>query len=141
MWSTVYQALGQTKNLSPFHFVVNVFSVVAPRGMANSFNDIFIDKVKNLKSGIIDPVVEEPLKRLSRWLEKRKEPIPKLKIHKIYLIKLRKIIKNLKEKRSCGIDMVDGFSLKLAAPLIEDVLLHLVNSSIGKSHYPQYWKV
>ena len=42
---------------------------------------------------------------------------------------------------ACGIDMVDGFSIKFALPLIEDVVLHLVNLSITHSHYPQYWKV
>ena len=36
--------------------------------------------------------------------------------------------------------MIDGFSIKLAAPLFEDVLLHLVNLSITKSRYPQQWK-
>ena len=42
---------------------------------------------------------------------------------------------------ACGVDMIDGFSVKLAYPLIEDVILHLVNLSLTKSHFPQYWKV
>ena len=37
--------------------------------------------------------------------------------------------------------MIDGFSIKLAAPLIEDTLLHLVNLSLTQSKYPRYWKV
>jgi len=31
--------------------------------------------------------------------------------------------------------------MKLAAPIIEDILLHLVNISISQSKYPQCWKV
>ena len=54
---------------------------------------------------------------------------------------LRKIMKKRKGNRSCGIDYIDGFSIKLAAPLIEDVLLHLVNLSIEKSQFPRLWKV
>ena len=42
---------------------------------------------------------------------------------------------------SCGIDYIDGYSIKLAAPLIEDILLHLVNLSIETSQYPSLWKV
>ena len=37
--------------------------------------------------------------------------------------------------------MIDGFSMKLACPLIEDVILHLVNLSLTRSQFPQYWKV
>ena len=36
--------------------------------------------------------------------------------------------------------MIDGFSVKLAFPLIEDIILHL-HLSLTKSHFPQYWKV
>ena len=52
-------------------------------------------------------------------------------------MKLRKLLKKIKGNRSCGIDYVDGYSVKLAAPLIEDILLHLVNLSIEKSEYPK----
>ena len=40
----------------------------------------------------------------------------------------------------CGIDFIDGFSIKLAAPLIENVLLHLLNLNISQAKYPQFWK-
>ena len=141
MWSTVYQVLGQTKNLSPVQLMVNGLAVTSPRAMANSFNDIFIKKVQDLKNGITDQIVENPINRLKRWISKRGEDIPIFNFQPITEIKLREILKNIKGKKSCGMDMIDGFSLKLAAPLIEDTLLHLVNLSLTTSHYPQYWKV
>ena len=49
-------------------------------------------------------------------------------------------MKKLKGNRSSGIDFIDGYSIKLASPIIEDVLIHLVNLSIRKSLYPQLWK-
>ena len=54
---------------------------------------------------------------------------------------MRKILKKLKGNRSCGNDFIDGFSIKLAAPIIEDILLHIVNLSINESKYPQFWKM
>ena len=36
--------------------------------------------------------------------------------------------------------MVDSYSLKLAAPILEDVLLHVINLSITSSSYPSPWK-
>ena len=131
----------QTKKLSPVQLIENGLAVVSLRAMANSFNNIFIKKVKDLRENITNPIIEGPLNRLTRWLNKHEEPIPELTLNTITLPKLRKIIKSLKGKKSCGIDMVDGYSIKLAAPLIDDILLHLVNLSLTKSQYPQYWKV
>ena len=45
---------------------------------------------------------------------------------------LRKIMKHVKPGRSSGADQIDGYSLKLAYPIIEDSPLHLVNLSIGE---------
>ena len=60
---------------------------------------------------------------------------------KINNIELRNILKKRKGNRSSGIDFIDGYSIKVAAPLIEDILLHLVNLTIDKSKYPQLWKM
>ena len=61
-------------------------------------------------------------------------------MEEISLPTLRKFIKKLKGNRSSGIDQIDSFSLKLAAPHIELVLLHLVNLPIKNGAYPQVWK-
>ena len=135
-WSTAYQVLGQSRNLAPVQLLVENEVVNAPRNMANAFNNIFIKKVLDLKSSIKGPMAIDPLTRLSQWLGPYRPSIPKLTLCPISKQNLRKIVNKLKGKRSCGIDMVDGYSIKLAAPLIEDTLLHLVNS-----HYPLYWKV
>ena len=65
MWSTAYKVLGQKTNLSPVQLIVDGNAVLAPRVMANVFNDIFIKKVSSLKQTITGPIIEEPLKRLS----------------------------------------------------------------------------
>ena len=54
---------------------------------------------------------------------------------------LRKILKKRKGNKSSGIDYIDGYSVKLAAPIIEDILLHLVNLTIDNSEYPTLWKI
>jgi hypothetical protein len=46
----------------------------------------------------------------------------------------------MKGKRVHGRDEIDSFSLKLAAPLIEDSLLHLVNLSIESENFATPWK-
>ena len=74
----------------------------------------------------------------SMWLRKRENPITPFNLQPIAKSDLQKILKKLKGNRSSGVDQIDSFSLKLAAPYLEDVLLHLVNLSLAK--YPEGWK-
>ena len=67
--------------------------------------------------------------------------VSELSLRKITKTELWIILKKRKGNRSSGIDYIDGYSIKVAAPLIEDILLHLVNLTIDKSEYPQLWKV
>ena len=46
----------------------------------------------------------------------------------------------MKGNRTCGIDNIDSYSLKLAAPLIEDALMHLINLSIRSGQFASIWK-
>ena len=46
----------------------------------------------------------------------------------------------MKGKTAHGIDMIDSYSLKLAGPLIEDSLLHLINLSISSHSFSLFWK-
>ena len=46
----------------------------------------------------------------------------------------------MKGKRSHGINNIDSFSLKLAGPLMEDALEHLINLSIKKQIFASRWK-
>ena len=112
-----------------------------PRDIANAINDVFLKKVKDLRAQVSEDADVDPNVRLRQFLDKRDQEIPMLTLKKISLRTLRKILKKRKGNRSCGIDFIDGYSIKLAAPLIEDVLLHLVNLSIEKSQYPKLWKV
>ena len=55
-------------------------------------------------------------------------------------MELEKLIKKMKVGKNSGVDNIDNFSLKLAAPLIEDALLLLVNVSIRTSCFSRLWK-
>ena len=46
----------------------------------------------------------------------------------------------MKGGKSSGIDTIDSYSLKLAAPLLEDALEHLINLSIRTSSFASFWK-
>ena len=52
----------------------------------------------------------------------------------------RQIMKKFKSKRVHGVDWIDSYSLKIASPLIEDALIHLINLSIKSSKFSSRWK-
>ena len=79
------------------------------------------------------------MQRLQAWIHKR-DPLPEFKLKEINLLTLRKILKRMKGKRSHGIDNIDSYSLKLAGPLMEDALIHLINLSIRKQIFAARWK-
>ena len=139
-WKTAYQFLGKTQDLSPKHINSNGKRISAPKLLAEAFNSIFLNKVKNLVSSLSGQVLFHPCERLASWLQGRDAPIEEFQLEEISLPTLRKFIKKLKGNRSSGIDQIDSFSLKLAAPHIELVLLHLVNLPIKNGAYPQVWK-
>jgi len=108
--------------------------------MAEAFNNIFIHKVQKVQSEITEVINHSPGGRLSRWLSMQGKIIPPLDFKPIELEDLRRYCRKLKGGRSSGTDDIDSFSLKLAAPIIEDVLLHLINLTITGEKFATCWK-
>ena len=140
-WKTARNVLGIRKNLSPSAIKNGNGEVIRnPAKIADHMNLYFTEKVKQLRAKTNIPPTTDPIVRLNKWLNTREEPPPPFKLKEINLKQLRNLIKKMKGGKSCGVDNVDSFSLKLAAPLIEDALLHIVNLSIKSSSFSSFWK-
>ena len=140
-WKTARSVLGITKNLSPTSLKNENGEVTSnPANIASQLNSYFLEKVRKLRSQTNKPPSTDPITRLEQWLSKRTEPPPPFKIKQITRAQLRNLIKKMKGGRSSGIDKIDNYSLKVAAPLIEDALLHLVNLSIRTRTFSSFWK-
>ena len=139
MWNTAYEILGSKKNLSPTQLVIDGKLCSNPQKMAEEFNKVFIEKVKNLKNNLSGQVSIDPADRLENWLKKREDEIPLLEFRTVKEEDLIKYIRKLKGKKSCGFDQIDSCLLKTAAPYIKDVLLHVINLNI-QNHFSIGWK-
>ena len=131
--------LGQVSSKSPSKIQFENEIISNPKGLAEAFNKIFQTKVRKLreKTDDIRPKID-PKVRLESWLGDKL--LPNFKLKKIDLSKLRKIMKKLKPSRSHGVDFIDSSSIKLALPLIEESILHLVNLSISSRKFSDLWK-
>ena len=138
VWKVSDEILGQSKDLSPKQLSHNGDLISSPKVMARIFNEIFVNKVKKINNDIPPNYLKkDPLVRLRQWLGKREMPPSEFELKNINK-EVKRLVKKLKGSRSCGVDQIDSFSLKLASSYIEDVLLHLVNLSLIK--YPEGWK-
>mgnify|MGYP003315973921 CR=1 FL=1 len=135
MWKSVKDVLKLNKNLAPTKLKIDGEIVSSPETLVNAFNDIFIKKVKDFKDKTnVQPKID-PIIRLNSFLEKRQEPLQEFKLKPITIEEFKKHLKNMKGSRTHGLDFIDSFSLKLAAPTIENVLLHLTNLSLTSNNF------
>ena len=141
-WKSARSILGIQKNLSPTSIKDKDGILVSnPSSLATMFNEFFLEKVRLLRAKTNTNPKVNPVTRLQSWLESSgKLPLPKFSIKPISREKLRKLIKRMKGGKSSGVDTIDSYSLKLAAPLIEDALEHLINLSITTAKFASLWK-
>ena len=139
-WKLAYDMLGKVNNKSPTKINYENKIISNPKALATAFSEIFRDKVKKLREKTSAEPKVDPIERLKSWLSQRADPIPEFQLRTIDKMKLRKLMKKLKPSRSHGLDFIDSYSLKLAFPLIEDSILHLINLSILSRTYSKNWK-
>ena len=144
-WKTAKTIIGMNNNSSPTSIKVadvhgSVQHVRNPQQLAQLFNKFFKNKVDVLRQKTDRTPVVSPAARLKNWLSKRSNPLPPFKIKEINLNQFRKIMKKIKKKRTHGTDWIDKGSLKIAGPLVEEALMHLINLSIREGRFSSRWK-
>ena len=64
-----------------------------------------------------------------------------LSLQHVTVSKVNKLLKNLKTSKSCGIDQLDNFCVKIAANIIDKPVHHIVTLSILQQRFPSSWKL
>ena len=144
-WRTAKVILGENNNLAPTAIKTTsengeVEMVTNPKRLANLFNNFFRRKIQLLREKTDQPPAIPPCQRLSNWLAQRDSPPPPFQLKTIDKKMFRRIMSRMKPKRVHGVDWIDSYSLKVASPLIEDALIHLINLSILGSKFSSRWK-
>ena len=143
-WKTAKVILGVNSNQSPTMIKVKnegeYQQVTDAKKLAELFNKYFKEKVDVLRKKTDQPPLISPAARLQEWLSKRSEPPPPFKLKEINAVEFRRILKKMKMKRTHGLDFIDSGSLKLAGPLVEESLIHLINLSIRQGRFSSRWK-
>ena len=108
--------------------------------IANTFNNyissvadsISLDKNKDITSNRIDPI-----DYLYNFYSK---PFSKIKWQYTSTHEIRKIIKALKSKSSCGYDEITSRIIKVSAPFVISPLTHICNAALSSGIFPDRLK-
>ena len=106
--------------------------VTNPSGLASAMNRFFLDKIRNLRSGI-PKVAGDPVEKLREALREKKCTF---RIKEVEVDQVLKLIQKLKNSSSTGLDYIDTIIIKSAAKNIAPPLTHIINLSVRSSTFP-----
>jgi hypothetical protein len=135
-WRTVKDWLGWTTGGPPTQLVVNGELKTKPKELSKCMNNFFVNKVNGLRSNI--PACRtNPLDRVSKLMEGR---TCSFSLKAAHPDEVSKVIKNMKSSKSCGLDNIDSYILKLACDELTPAITHIINLSIEQRCFPDGWK-
>ena len=136
VWKNVKQWLGWSKGGPPTKLMQNGNLISKPKAIAEVMNAFFVDKVRLLRENLpLNP--GNPLTLVNRLMEER---TCKFSMKCVHPDKIMKIIDNLKQSKSCGVDNLDSYIIKMAKHELTPVITHVVNLSISQPIFPSQWK-
>ena len=114
--------------------------ITSPSALAELQNKYYIDKVKNIREKL--PEIGDPAAQLRKSMDARPHPRTEaLSLKTVTPFEVDEIVKKLKNSKSCGLDNIDTYIVKLTRKFIVPALTHIVNLSITTQTFPKAYKV
>ena len=140
LWKTAYSALGSFRTSFPSQILHAGRLISNPQAMATEVNKFFVNKIAQLKTENPHDERLDSLVELKNFISKKEIPKEGFELREINEEEMDVLIKNLKGKKSLGLDWICGYSLKLAAYTLKEELQILINLSIKKKEFVTKWK-
>ena len=112
----------------------------SPKKMADIQNQYYKDKVRKIREKL--PKRGDPTAGLQKLMDEGPKPKTEgLILKSVNPFQVNKIIQELKNSKSCGLDNIDTFIIKLIRPYIVPAITHIVNTSIRTNQFPNSYKI
>ena len=141
IWKGAKQILGSVKSNFPTQILAGGKLLSNPLQMASAVNRYFLDKISelknlndNLQSGD-DATIE-----LEKFLSDKNIPEEGFELLEVTQEEVSKLVKKIKGKKSCGLDWICGYSLKLVAQDLLPELTEMINLTIRNGSFTSQWK-
>ena len=95
--------------------------------MANEVNKFFVQKIEDIKKVLGQHSSSDPLKALNKFLSQRTVPTEGFEMKDVTEEEMKKILRQMNGKKSCGLDWICGHSLKSVGEVLEPELRHMIN--------------
>ena len=135
LWANINKVMNPTVNtIKQTTFVDKYNTLIIPNEIANSFNNYFInvikDIVKNIKiSNNMPSEIQEPSNVYSIFMYPTNEA------------EVTTILSELKQNASPGVDNLHPSAIKLSTPYIKCFLVYLINCSLNDGIFPETLKL
>ena len=136
-WNTAKSFMNWESNAGPPHQLsVGGRLVTKASEIASEMNSFFINKVRLIRESI--RYIPNPFTACYGIMRNRR---CNLSMKHVTVLKVNKLLKKLKNSKSCSIDELDNFCVKLAADVIDKPLHHIITLSIQQKKFPSGWKL
>ena len=140
IWQGARQILGSVKSNFPTQILAGGKLLSNPLQMAIAVNKFFIDKIVQLKKDT--PVnSDDALLELDSFLSDKNIPNQGFELKELSVNDVTKLIKKIKGKKSCGLDWICGYSLKIVADDLVPEIQELINITIRNGNFTPQWKL
>ena len=134
-WKTAKQFMEWKQQGPPTQLQIGNMLVTKASSLAKLMNDFFVDKVLKIRNGIRN--VAANLGVCRRIMSGKK---CKLSLKYVNVDKIKKLLRNLKNTKSCAVDDLDNFCVKISSDIIAQPLHHIITLSIMQNKFPTSWK-
>ena len=135
-WKHVKSCLGWSTGGPPTKLFHNGIIHSKPSDLAEIMNSFFITKIRNLRNNL-PACCTDPLNPVRNIMQQKTCSFTFQPVHPDVI---GKIIDKMKASKTCGVDNIDSYIIKLAKNDLLPVITHLVNLSIMCKTFPSQWK-
>ena len=136
IWKNVKSILNWKTSGSPNQLFYKGLLINKPQEIAEAQNQYFLEKIHPIRENL-PPAPTDPLQILRSLMEGRTCAFSLTAVHPD---EIDKIVSNLSNSSSFGLDMIDTYIIKLIKPDILPALTHIINLSIAANVFPTLWK-
>ena len=137
LWKNILGWLNWCSSGSPTKLYHAGQIVTSPARLAEIMNNFFVNKIATICQGLPNPT-DDPLKTLGKIMKDREVEFSLSCVHPDTV---KKIILSLKNSKSCGVDQIDTYIIKLVVDDILPAFTHIVNLSIQQAAFPSQYKI
>ena len=137
LWKNILGWLNWCSSASPTKLYHAGQIVTSPARLAEIMNNFFVNKIATIRQGLPNPT-DDPLKTLKYIMKGR---TAEFSLSCVHPDTVRKIILGLKNSKSCGVDNIDTYIIKLMVDDILPAVTHIVNLSIQQAAFPSQYKI